>query len=922
MRRLLTAVFLIPIIVLGQDPGSLAVAAVGANAGLNQTAKVRDLVVLDGSGSTNPSGVGRLSYQWKFASRPEGSGATLLYETSVEPGFVVDVAGNYVVDLTVSNGVSSSTASVTVTTVNTAPVADAGSNQTVAAGAVVYLEGSRSSDVDGDALSYEWSLITQPADSTAKLAGAHTAAPRFVADQPGEYVALLSVSDGMAHSKPATVRITTRNTAPVAHAGASQVVAVSSEVELDGSGSTDVDGDRLSYQWSLISVPAGSQAALSSQTAVRPSFKADVAGTYVAQLTVADAKTASAPATVRISTNGKQAPVANAGPNQRVRLGTLAMLNGTGTDAEGLPLTYQWSLIAKPTGSPAVLSSSSIANPTFLVDEDGTYVAQLMVSNGAQSSAPATVTITTGGNTAPEAHAGANQQVGAGAAVTLDGSGSLDADNQALTYAWSLLSIPEGSGAELAGARTATPAFTADVAGTYVAQLIVNDGMASSSPATTTITAEAGAGAPVAHTSPAKAGGKAAGPTLNMAASPISALVPSKVGIFRPASFMMVAQDLNGNIAWDQNIDQAAFFGTTGDTIIYGDWDGSGTTKVGIFRASVAMFALDMNGNGAWDPGIDVFGFFGQNGDVPIVGDWNGDGRSKIGIYRPQSTLFALDYNGNMTWDPGTDKAHGYGLVGDTPIVGDWTGDGKTKIGIFRNGFWSLDTNNNQTLDAGDLSGTIGQAGDTPLLGDWNGDGKTKVGIYRSSAAMFSEDYNGNLAWDNGVDRAGVFGAAGSSPVVGDWDGTGVTRVGVFYGNGYWGLDINGNLAWDAGVQWGGFGTSTGDFPVVGRWSAPATPASVTATSGTPQSAINQHFISRAIYGNGERLEQPSGDRSGGHFHGTRERSQWNICRRSQHRDDERRGRKPHRPYLPPMESREAIRYRRRRARRQWAVSP
>jgi Cysteine-rich secretory protein family len=301
-------------------------------------------------------------------------------------------------------------------------------------------------------------------------------------------------------------------------------------------------------------------------------------------------------------------------------------------------------------------------------------------------------------------------------------------------------------------------------------------------------------------------------------AAPAGRIISSKVGMLRPGAFMMVGQDVNGNIAWDPGIDRAAFFGTTGDTIIYGDWDGSGSTKVGIFRSSVGMFALDMNGNGAWDPGIDTFGFFGQAGDVPIVGDWNGDGRTKVGIYRPTTGLFAMDYNGNLAYDPGTDKAHQFGLVGDTPVIGDWTGDGKAKIGVFRSGLWILDSNNNLTLDAGDTQGTIGQAGDTPLLGDWNGDRRTKVGIYRSSVGMFAEDYNGNLVWDNGVDRAGVFGAAGSTPVVGDWTGTGVTRVGVFYGNGYWGLDINGNLVWDAGVKWGGFGSGTGDTPVVGKW--------------------------------------------------------------------------------------------------------
>ena len=165
MRRVLTALFLVPIVVFGQDPQSLAVMAVGANAGQNQTAKLRDTVVLDGSGSTNPSGIGSLSYKWQFASRPDGSSTVLQYDTTVKPAFVLDVPGSYVVNLTVSNGLGTSNASVTVSTINTPPVANAGPNQTVSIGSQVFLEGNHSSDVDGDSLSYQWVLISQPAEA-------------------------------------------------------------------------------------------------------------------------------------------------------------------------------------------------------------------------------------------------------------------------------------------------------------------------------------------------------------------------------------------------------------------------------------------------------------------------------------------------------------------------------------------------------------------------------------------------------------------------------------------------------------------------------------------------------------------------------------------------------------------------------------
>ena len=84
------------------------------------------------------------------------------------------------------------------------------------------------------------------------------------------------------------VTITTTNTAPVANPGLNQFVPVPAVVSLDGSGSTDADNDSLTYNWSFSSRPPGSNATLSSLTAVAPTFFADVTGTYVVQLIVND----------------------------------------------------------------------------------------------------------------------------------------------------------------------------------------------------------------------------------------------------------------------------------------------------------------------------------------------------------------------------------------------------------------------------------------------------------------------------------------------------------------------------------------------------------------------------------------------------------------------------------------------------------
>jgi hypothetical protein len=64
--------------------------------------------------------------------------------------------------------------------------------------------------------------------------------------------------------------------------------------------------------------------------------------------------------------------------------------------------------------------------------------------------------------------------------VALDGRASFDADGDPLTYSWTLISMPTGSRAALADSATATPFFTADLVGTYVAALVVNDGQVNS----------------------------------------------------------------------------------------------------------------------------------------------------------------------------------------------------------------------------------------------------------------------------------------------------------------------------------------------------------------------------------------------------------------------------------------------------------
>ena len=285
------------------------------------------------------------------------------------------------------------------------------------------------------------------------------------------------------------MNISTVNVAPVANAGPDQGgKAPGSPITLNGSASSDANGDPLTYLWSL-TPPAGSAAALSSLTSVTPTFTVDLAGNYVAQLIVNDGTVSSAPNTVNISTVNV-APVANAGPDQGGKTpGSTVTLNGSASsDANGDPLTFSWSL-SPPPGSTAVLANPTSVTPTFTVDRAGTYTAQLIVNDGTLSSAPNTVNISTV-NVAPVADAGPDQGgMTPGSLIILDGSLSSDANGDPLTYSWSITSTPVGSAAALSSLTSVSPTFTADLAGTYVVQLIVNDGTVDSVPRSVMITA-------------------------------------------------------------------------------------------------------------------------------------------------------------------------------------------------------------------------------------------------------------------------------------------------------------------------------------------------------------------------------------------------------------------------------------------------
>ena len=184
-----------------------------ANAGADQSVNKNSLFTLDGSGSSDPNN-DVLTYKWTVPA-----GITLSSTTVAKPTFTtpdVTVSTNYIFSLVVNDGTVDSPADqvvITVQNVNKVPVADAGIDQSVNEGATVTLDGSSSSDPDGNPLTYKWT-----APDGLMLSSTTAAKPIFTAQEVTKDSTInfsLVVNDGLVNSTPATVKVTVLNVVKV-----------------------------------------------------------------------------------------------------------------------------------------------------------------------------------------------------------------------------------------------------------------------------------------------------------------------------------------------------------------------------------------------------------------------------------------------------------------------------------------------------------------------------------------------------------------------------------------------------------------------------------------------------------------------------------------------------------------------------------
>ena len=397
---------------------------------------------------------------------------------------------------------------------NLAPVANAGPDQSAAGGQAVTLDGSRSSDPNRDPLTYSWS---QTAGPSVTLSNATAANPSFIAPaaQPASQTLRFSlvVSDGQLSSPPDTVDIRipgTLNNPPTANAGLDIAVSPGGGVTLDGSGSSDPDGQLLTYQWTQT---GGTPVTLSSATAVRPTFvvpsNAPEGTAITFQLVVSDGTDTSLPDTIVVNVSTIPSAVNNIArfaavtassenaPLQAVIKAIDGVISGypidssrewaTAATGAGSWIELRWTephyvglirLHDRPnlddwvrSGTLTFSSGGPVAVGTLANDGTGTDVQFTprqttwvrftidTVSGGTYAVGLAEILVleTPPTNQPPIANAGPDQTVSGSSVVALNGSASSDPEGAAITFSWTQTL---GPGVTLTGGTTATPTFT------------------------------------------------------------------------------------------------------------------------------------------------------------------------------------------------------------------------------------------------------------------------------------------------------------------------------------------------------------------------------------------------------------------------------------------------------------------------------
>lgn len=310
----------------------------------------------DGSGSYDDDG-DQLNYKWDFGDGTSDTGAKINH--------VYQQGGEYVATLVVEDG-SGSACSTDADTINIkinkAPVAEAGNTQVVCLGTEVTFDGSASISEEGETLTYDWDFGDGTTGSGMQVAHSYS--------QGGGYKAILTVNDGQSTkcSSSSDSVFVTVNTPPSAALSSVDTICTGDVVSFDASGTSDADGDNLTYSWDF-----GDGTTDENGPKVTHTYRKG--GNYSVRLTVDDKKgTVCSQDMTAINVRVNTPPVADAGPNLVCCLDRVTDFDGSSSyDADGDQISYVWDF-GDGSGGQGPQVSHAYSSP-------GTYMVTLTVND-------------------------------------------------------------------------------------------------------------------------------------------------------------------------------------------------------------------------------------------------------------------------------------------------------------------------------------------------------------------------------------------------------------------------------------------------------------------------------------------------------------------------------------------------------------
>jgi hypothetical protein len=358
-------------------------------------------VKLSARGSLDPQG-GALTYKWK-----QKSGTPL--EIPADAGEVLTVVpndpGTYVFELTVAAGENESQSvevSFGVSVPNRPPTAVIAEIGSCEVGDKIVLDGSGSSDPDGDKLEYRWNKVSGP-DVNFPRHGDRSAKTELALTKEGEYVFELKVFDGKVWSEPARAAVKTKaaNVPPIAAFSQPQIrTEENMETVLDASASSDPDNGPkpLTYTWRQ---KDGAKVELHTDGTAYAKFTPIRTGSLSFEVIANDGKANSPPAVVRVEVlkSGTlpiaipiSKPPSPAKVSHRETRDNVLILDGTQSKPHTKPLTYQWKQIG---GVDLHLPADRLTKDRIglLVFIAGDYKFSLVVSDGTNTSQPTFIEI-------------------------------------------------------------------------------------------------------------------------------------------------------------------------------------------------------------------------------------------------------------------------------------------------------------------------------------------------------------------------------------------------------------------------------------------------------------------------------------------------------------------------------------------------